>query len=416
MSSARAFFASPFAALLLTVVGAAMAVLLPQPDGLILGGPCFLAGLVLILRHQQAVEPRNLEALSVLEAEVHGLRVQLEREDQLRGGILQNLSEGVVLIGPDRRVRLFNPSAQRLLSGSSRLIQGGGLPELFREPGSLRQIEAAFSGEEVEWTLKREPRILRLGAVPFSFVGEPDGLLITVDDITLQEALETTRQKFISNASHELRTPVTAIRIAAENLMDGGQLLPDGHANLKSILRAVDRMTLLLDDISELSRIETGALHLEPEPLEIETFTRQIIEDLAPQARARSIVIRPLFEGEALAQVLQADPLRLEQLLGNLIGNAVKFSPDGGQVEVKVTSQPAGVTWHIKDQGPGISVADLQRIFERFYRARATRGIPGTGLGLAIVKHLAHLMGGEVNVESELGKGSVFTLRIPHHS
>lgn len=413
MSRSLAFFASPFAALTLAVIGATMAVLLPQPEGLILGGPCFITGLVLILRHQQVVEPRNLEALGELEAELQGLRQQLQLEDLLRGGILAHLGEGVVLIGPDRRIRLFNPAAQQLLAGSSRLAQGGTLPEVFREPESLRQVDAGFAGADTEWTLAREPRVLRLRALPFSFVGEKDGLLITVDDITRQEALETTRQKFISNASHELRTPVTAIRIAAENLQEGSPLSPEGDANLKSILRAVDRMRLLLDDISELSRIETGALHLESEDLEVHAFTQQMVEDLAPQAQAKGILLRVQVADAIPGVIVHTDPLRLGQLLGNLVGNAIKFSPERSSVDLKVSMKDKQVTWDVVDHGPGIPEAEQKRIFERFYRARATRGIPGTGLGLAIVKHLAHLMGGEVSVESEVGMGSTFTLRMP---
>lgn len=413
MSRSPALLASPFAALLLALLGVALAILLPQPEGIILGGPCVVLGLVFILRHRQGVEPRNLEALAELEVELQGIRLRLQQEDQLRGGILRHLGEGVVLLGPDRQIRLFNPAAQKLLAGSSRLVQGGHLPEVFREPESLRQVDAAFAGPEAEWILNREPRVLRVRALPFPFAGEGDGLLITLDDITRQEALETTRQKFISNASHELRTPVTAIRVAAENLLDDGHIPAAGLPNLKSILRSVDRMTLLLEDISELSRIETGALRLNPEPIDLVAFTRLLVEDQAPPGRARGIGLELCVDESVRGQFLHTDPLRLGQLLGNLLENAVKFSPDGGRVTVSVSLAAGQASWVVRDQGPGITEADQKRIFERFFRAPSTRGIPGTGLGLAIVKHLAHLLDGEVGVQSEAGRGSTFTLKIP---
>ena len=413
MSPSRPLLPSHYLALGLTLFGASFAIWLPRPGGLVIGGPCLLAGLFLIQRHLKGVMPENQEALSKLESKLQELRSQLRGEDQLRGSILHHLGEGVVLIGPDRRIRLFNPGAQQLLTGSSRLTENGNLPELFREPESLRQVDAAFEGGEAEWTLKREPRVLRVRALAFPFQGEGDGLLITLDDITRQEALETTRQKFLSNASHELRTPVTGIRVAAENLLDGEQVKPEGISNLKSILRSVDRMTLLLDDISELSLIETGALRLDPEQMSIEGFALQIWEDQTPQARPRGIDLHLTVDDSALGQSFHADPHRMSQLLGNLVGNAIKFSPEGNSVNLRVHLAGNQVIWEVLDHGPGISAVEQQRIFERFYRARATRGVPGTGLGLAIVKHLAHLMGGEVGVRSEVGRGSIFTLKVP---
>ena len=413
MSPSRPLLPSHYLALGLTLFGASFAIWLPRPGGLVIGGPCLLAGLFLIQRHLKGVMPENQEALSKLESKLQELRSQLRGEDQLRGSILHHLGEGVVLIGPDRRIRLFNPGAQQLLTGSSRLTENGNLPELFREPESLRQVDAAFEGGEAEWTLKREPRVLRVRALAFPFQGEGDGLLITLDDITRQEALETTRQKFLSNASHELRTPVTGIRVAAENLLDGEQVKPEGISNLKSILRSVDRMTLLLDDISELSLIETGALRLDPEQMSIEGFALQIWEDQTPQARPRGIDLHLTVDDSALGQSFHADPHRMSQLLGNLVGNAIKFSPEGNSVNLRVHLAGNQVIWEVLDHGPGISAVEQQRIFERFYRARATRGVPVTGLGLAIVKHLAHLMGGEVGVRSEVGRGSIFTLKVP---
>jgi len=253
--------------------------------------------------------------------------------------------------------------------------------------------------------------VLRVRALPFALNEAEGGLLVTLDDITRQEALEITRQKFISNASHELKTPSTSIRIATEDLLEGGYVMPGGEPSLRLILRAIDRMTLLLNDITELSRIETGALELNPQRFEVGPLARRLIEDSEPQALTRKIKLQLQVE-EPLPPVV-ADPHRLGQLLENLISNAVKFSPEGAKVLLRIASEPGWITWSVKDEGPGIAKAEQARIFERFYRSPATRAVPGTGLGLAIVKHLGRLLGGEIQLSSELGQGATFSFRMP---
>jgi len=237
------------------------------------------------------------------------------------------------------------------------------------------------------------------------------GVLLTLDDITSQEALETTRQKFISNVSHELKTPVTAIRIAAENLQE--EPLPDSaRASAQSIMRSVDRLTLLLGDLSELSRIESGALHLAPVTLDLGAFLETLLRDFQPRAAACDVGLVVKVEAPEGAMI-QADPLRLHQVLENLLSNALKFSPARAQVELSVRVTSQGQIWEVCDQGPGIPEAEQGRIFERFYRAQAAKAKPGTGLGLAIVKHLCRLMGGEVAVESRPGEGATFRVILP---
>jgi signal transduction histidine kinase len=238
-------------------------------------------------------------------------------------------------------------------------------------------------------------------------------VLVTLDDITRQEALETTRQKFISNASHELKTPVTGIRIAVENLQEGALVLPEGEPSLRSILRSVDRMTMLLEDIAELSRIETGALRLEPVALRLGAFAAEALEGTRNQALAAGVEVRLDLPAELAELGFRADPFRLGQLLDNLLSNAIKFSPGGSEVRFGIRQDGPWLAWSIEDHGPGIADSDAERIFERFYRAPSVRRIPGTGLGLAIVKHLAVLMNGEVDLQTEPGRGSTFTFRLP---
>lgn len=405
--------APPLASAALVVLGAWMLYSLGHPLGLILGGPCFLTGAGLLI-HQGRLQSSSLaRAQSDLEREKRSLLDHGQKEDRLRQGLLVQLREGVILLDSAKAVRLFNPAAQVLLGSSSRLAAGGSLHGLFREPETLRQIERAYGGEVAEWSLHLEPRILRLRAVPFDPDEGERNVLLTLDDITHQEALETTRQKFISNASHELKTPVTSIRIAAENLLDGGDVAAAGVDNIKAILRSVDRMTMLLNDISELSRIETGALRLALIPVQIGAFVPQLLEDLKPQAAPRKIKLKAELEAGVERMVIEADSLRLHQLLENLLSNAIKFSPQSSEVILRVLRREQWIHWTVQDSGPGISESDVKRIFERFFRAASARGIPGTGLGLAIVKHLVLLMGGEVSVQSEPGKGSAFTVKLP---
>jgi two-component system phosphate regulon sensor histidine kinase PhoR len=356
------------------------------------------------------------KAWAALEEENLLLRTRAEAEDQIRRQILTHLNAGMLLLDQDRNLRLFNPSAQLLLGSSSSLELGDPVVVAFREPESLRNIDNACQGAASEWVLKRNPRILRVRAIPFEAPLQASfhpWVLVTVDDITRQEALETTRQKFIANASHELKTPVTGIRIAVENLQEGALVLPEGDSSLRIILRAVDRMTMLLGDISELSRIETGALRLDPVPLRLGSFVTDALENARPQAEAANVRLDLDLAPELEDFPFQADPLRLVQLLDNLLSNAIKFSPAGAAVQVRVTQEGPWLVWAVSDQGPGISDTDAQRIFERFYRAPSVRRIPGTGLGLAIVKHLAVLMKGEVDMHTELGKGSTFIFRLP---
>ena len=357
------------------------------------------------------------KAWAALEHENLALRTQAEAEDQIRRHILLHLKAGVVLLGQDRRVRIFNPAAQAMLGLSSNLEVGGAMVAAFREPESLRRLEEAYGGTPVEWILLRNPRTLQVRALPFPDPAHPESpnawVLVTVEDVTRQEALETTRQKFISNASHELKTPVTSIRIAVENLQEGAMILPEGDSTLRIILRSLDRMTMLLDDISELSRIETGALRLSPERLRLEAFVAELLDNLKGQAAAKTVTLRGHAALQMEGRTFEADPLRLTQLLENLLSNAIKFSPAGGDVTLKVVPEGPWLLWIISDQGPGISAQDAKRVFERFYRAPTVRAIPGTGLGLAIVKHLALLMGGEVTLDSVLGEGATFTFRLP---
>jgi two-component system phosphate regulon sensor histidine kinase PhoR len=373
--------------------------LVAEPLGRLLGGS-----------RPNAIEdlPR---AWSAMEQENLDLRERAAREDRLLPSIMARLEEGVLLFGPTGGLEQFNPAAQRHLGLGAPLGKGMIVGEVFRDPDSPAAVQKAYRGAPSEWRLARAGRTLRVRAIPFAPLGSVSGVLLTLDDVTSQEALETTRQKFISNVSHELKTPVTAIRIAAENLQE--EALPDpAQAGAQSILRSVDRLAMLLGDLSELSRIESGALRLEPVRVDLAAFVATVVKDQQTRLAESSVLLDVDLDAPEAA-TLQVDPLRLSQVLENLLSNAIKFSPPEGRVRLGVHLSPQGQLWEVADQGPGVPEAEQGRIFERFYRSQAAKAKPGTGLGLAIVKHLCRLMGGEVTVESRPGGGATFKVMLP---
>ena len=259
-----------------------------------------------------------------------------------------------MVLDSNREVRLSNRAAQSLLGSSSLITLGSPLVGVFREPLCLSNLARAFAGEGAEWDLKRNPKILRVRAFPIDLdPGETYGVLVTLDDITRQEALETTRQKFISNASHELKTPATSIRIAAENLLEGNLVIPEGETSLRIIIRSVERMAMLLNDISELSQIETGATALEPAPILLGGFLEGVLEDVSSQAQARQIRLTSHLEEGLEETTLITDPHRLHQLLDNLLNNAIKFSPEQAEVKLLGARDGEWVSLSVVDQGTG---------------------------------------------------------------
>jgi len=360
--------------------------------------------------HPTAIEdlPRAWHAM---EQENVDLRERAAREDRLLPGIMARLEEGVLLFGIDRGLEQFNPAAQRHLGLGAPLAKGMTVQEVFPDSDALGAIRKAFGGAPCEWRVTRASRTLRVRAIPFAPLGSVSGVLLTLDDVTSQEALENTRQKFISNVSHELKTPVTAIRIAAENLQEE-ELSLGARTMALSMLRSVDRLTLLLGDLSELSRIESGALSLAPESLDLANYVDTLAKDLASRYADSGVQLVVDLEAPKEARIV-ADPLRLHQVIENLVSNAMKFSPVGGRVLLSVSLGRQGHAWAVQDEGPGIPEADQGRIFERFYRTQGAKVKPGTGLGLAIVKHLCRLMGGEVTVESRSGAGATFRVMLP---
>jgi two-component system phosphate regulon sensor histidine kinase PhoR len=256
-----------------------------------------------------------------------------------------------------------------------------------------------------------ERRVLAVHAASFA-IGDAKGAVAVFHDMTEVRRLETVRRDFVANASHEIKTPLTAIRGFAETLLSNELPAQDARSYLEIILRHSERLARLVEDLLELSRLESGKFTLEPEPLDVGVLTAKLCRELEPRLRERGISVRVSAEGAPRAF---ADARAVEQILQNLLDNAIKYSDPEREIEVRVAKDGDDVRIDVVDQGLGIPEADRARIFERFYRVDRGRSREqgGTGLGLSIVKHLVQASGGEVWVESTPGVGSTFAFTLP---
>jgi len=341
--------------------------------------------------------------------------------DELLNSTINEMHEGLVVIDTDMRIVASNRAARRLFSNLESTIDSRPITEITRNPAIYDAFLDGVRGTErvdvkVE-THQPDRRIFDLRVVPIRSKsnGMITGALGVFFDVTRLERLENVRQEFLSNVSHELRTPLTSIMALAETLEAGAVDDRENNRRFLSIIqRNATRMHRLIDDILELSAIEAGIVKLKPEAVRVGALVDDVIGTLTAAAAPRNIEVSNLIPTDS--EVL-ADPHRLMQMLTNLIDNAIKFNRDGGTVSITL-SRGARDRISVADTGEGIPSHHLDRLFERFYRVDRARSreLGGTGLGLAIVKHLAKSHGGEVVVRSEFGKGTEFTIELPHQS
>jgi two-component system phosphate regulon sensor histidine kinase PhoR len=369
-------------------------------------------------------------------AAIDGAGAPVVSADELLDALMGSMREGLVVVDGGMRVVALNAAAREIFgagdgdaaraprrgdAGSARLsTPPRALAELTRNPAVLGAFaESLARGRQVEAKVDsagRDRRAYDLRVAPLKprgGWGARRGAVGVFFDITRLERLERVRQEFLSNVSHELRTPLTAIRAFVETL-DAGALDDPAHNRrfLSIIDRNAARMHALIDDILELSAIESGKVAVEPRLVRLRPLVEHVLASLEGRASARSVaLVNDVPEGATL----RADERRLEQMLTNLADNAVKFNREGGEVRISFERDGARDRVSVSDTGEGVAREHAARIFERFYRVdRArSRSLGGTGLGLAIVKHLAHAHGGEATVSSVPGEGSVFTIELP---
>jgi two-component system phosphate regulon sensor histidine kinase PhoR len=238
------------------------------------------------------------------------------------------------------------------------------------------------------------------------------GTVAVFHDVTELQRLEQVRRDFIANASHELRTPLTSIRGFADTLLSKDTTEEERRTYLQVILRNSQRLTNLMEDLLELSRIESRKVPMRPTEVDVIRTGRILVADLEPRLREARLRIEVRATGPGGAW---ADRRAVEQVIANLLDNAVKYTNPGGRIELSIAGEGEVVRVSVADTGIGIPEEDRGRIFERFYRVdkARSRALGGTGLGLSIVKHLVQAMGGDIWVESQVGKGTRFTFTLP---
>ena len=365
-------------------------------------------------------------ALNRLSSELLAAIEELRDERDLLASILDGMNEGVLVTDGDAQIVLAN----RALRGMTLVGEGSigkSVIEVIRNASLQEALDRAATSQEavvreVELSgLLPRKLLVRVSKLPSRkdrdrpSAASDRGLIAVFHDVTDLRRLETIRTDFVANVSHELRTPVTAISTAAETLLGGALGEPEEAAEFVDVIdRHAKRLRQLVDDLLDLSKIESKNYRLklvEQDVAPVVTHAARLLDEAAKRRKVELRVERT--EGALPARI---DRRAMEQVLMNLLDNATKYAGEGAHVTISANPRAGGgVELRVSDDGPGISPAHLGRIFERFYRVDAgrSRDLGGTGLGLSIVKHLVELMNGTIDVESTLGKGSTFTVRLP---
>ncbi|QUL56795.1 HAMP domain-containing protein [Paenibacillus tritici] len=353
-----------------------------------------------------------------LQAQLKTIR---DNEDLLQS-VLDNMTGGIVMINAEGEIALLNRAAERLLDVKHSEMTGHSYKEIKHHYELTRLIDDGVSaGEpihEERSIYNPVERIVRVDGVPMIQDGCSRGMLFLLQEVTEIRRLEKMRSEFVANVSHELKTPVAAVKGFAETLLGGGVT---DEKTARSFLQIIydenERLNRLIGDILELSKIESKRVQLECSPVHLIEFFDSVLETLSKVAEKKKITLSSDVPAELF---IEGDEDKLRQIFMNLLSNAINYTQDGGNVRVTAMNiqKPDGtesVRFTVSDTGMGIPRKDLPRIFERFYRVdkARSRSSGGTGLGLSIVKHLVELHRGSINVESDLGIGSSFILELP---
>ena len=334
----------------------------------------------------------------------------LDAERARLATVLEQMTDGVFIADSQGIIRFANPAAGRLFQSSNpvnrsiaEIVRNHQLVEAWRRCQQTGELQS----ESVEVPTRHQ--YLQLIVIPDSHAS---GSLLLIQDLTRIRRLETVRRDFVSNLSHELRTPLASLKALTETLQDGA--LDDPPAARKFIDQIqveVDALTQMVTELLELSRIESGRLTLDLQPVSPSDLLDSASRRMQVQAERAGLTLRVECSND-LPQV-KIDSQRLEQVLVNLIHNAVKFTRAGGEVVLGAESSEGVVWFAVRDSGIGIPLEDVPRIFERFYRVDKSRTGSGTGLGLSIAKHIVEAHGGKIWAESVEGQGSTFYFTVP---
>ena len=356
---------------------------------------------------------RLTNAFNRMAAQISQQIEELSAERGKLSAVVSTISDAILIVNGEGRVELINPAAETILNVNASESTGKSLAEVVRNHIIVDLWQKAQSTGEQQFTALETPTRLVLQAIASPMEDETGSrALLILQDYTRMKRLETVRRDFVSNVSHELRTPLASLKALTETVQETA--LDDPPAAKRFLAQMsveIDNMTQLVQELLDLSKIESGRVPLERTYISPWEMIQPAAERMRIQAE-RSGLSLTVDCPEDLPRVL-VDRGRMEQVLVNLIHNAIKFTPPGGSIQVRAWAQDKDVVLAIADTGTGIADEDLQRIFERFYKADRARSGGGTGLGLSIARHLVESHGGRIWAESEVGKGSTFFIAIP---
>lgn len=341
---------------------------------------------------------------------------KLEDDNNRLSTVLGSMIEGVIAVDERQRILFANKAAQSLLELAGPTDIGRPIWEAVRHAMIQQVVNDALAGRDrtvVELDLPRKHAVVAMLATRLP--GKPcPGVVLVFHDVTDLRRLENMRREFVSNVSHELKTPLTAIQAYTETLLSGALDEPENSRQfVERIEEHADRLHALILDLLRLARIESATDVFDVQAIPLREAIEFCLDEHRPVAQAKGVAL-DLDAPEEFVRV-NADDEGLHTILSNLVDNAVKYTPTGGRVVVRWRSDGNFVTIQVEDNGAGIAEEHQGRIFERFYRVDKARSreLGGTGLGLSIVKHITHVFGGTIDVESQPGQGSVFTVRLP---
>lgn len=336
--------------------------------------------------------------------------------------VIRSVAEGLVVVDAQGKVIMMNPAAERLLGVSKKDKMGKPLLEDLKEEQLISLVKGIEDKEEreIELISQRDEtkKVLRASsAVIENENGQTIGMVSVLSDITKQKELDQLKNNFVANVSHELRTPLVAIEKSLSLILNKttGEISSTQEEFLSIAQRNLKRLSLLINDLLDLSKLEAGKIELKRKPVSIEKIIDEAIEGLNTWAKTKSIEMVKEIQG-GLPQV-NVDLNRIIQVLNNLIGNAIKFTPHNGKISIEANFQKEKeeIEVSVQDTGIGIAKENLPKVFDKFYQAgeRVSTDISGTGIGLSIAKELVELHGGRIWAESEEGKGAKFIFTLP---
>jgi two-component system phosphate regulon sensor histidine kinase PhoR len=353
---------------------------------------------------------------------------QLAQEKELLAVTLSSMSDGVIAVDDEKHIILFNKVAENLTGWKFEEVQTRTVDETLQiidektKKAVESPIDKAFCSGNTESGTDRDVLIARDGSRhPISATAAPIrkndgsiiGIVMVLRDVSRQRELDRMKTEFVSSVSHELRTPLTSIKAYAATILRDPNMPETTRREFLTIIdEESDLLKNLIEGLLEISRIESGSVKFAREPVDITAVIGQVLAGLQHFADKKNIQLKTDISNE-LGQI-QGDEGKIQSMVMNLVNNAIKFTPENGRVSVSARREGQELVIRVSDNGIGIPKEALPKIFERFFRVHQSgQGIPGTGLGLAIVKDIVNMHGGRIDVESELGKGSTFTVFLP---